>query len=618
MPRIEQLSDSVANQIAAGEVVERPAAVVKELVENALDAGATQIEVEFRHGGKSYLRVTDNGHGMDPEDALRALQRHATSKLREARDLLSLGSFGFRGEALPSIASVSRFTLRTREAQAEGGTEVFVDGTRPPEVKACGMAPGTSVEVARLFQTVPARRKFLKTDRTEAAHIVQLCRLFAVAHPAIGFTLLEDGQVRFRAAPGSSLTERVREVFNRQLAEELIPIVALEPDPANAGVTVSGLIGKPGTGRATRAELFTFVNRRPVDSRVLNYALLESFHTYIPKGRYPASFLFVEVPPAAVDVNVHPTKREVRFRDDPQVRAAVMDAVLSTLRSATRGRLAEARAVDDARPLAPARSSSPEASAPTADPAPGRPLGAGPRPPLPPLRGTGGIAPPPRGHHPAPLPTGPEDVPYIPRPDPVTPRPEPKQSLDWRLLGRSHERLALFQSREGIIVLHLPAAAERVAYETFLQQWARSAIPVQSLLFPLSLEFDPVRADILGQHLDFFHSLGLEVEPFGRHFFRLRTAPQAFAPEAAKAFLTDLVALIAERGLRPGQEDAVRETVGQLAARRLARVSEKWDDARIEHLAQRLLACAHPLADPQGRPTFFEIPRREWEKRLGL
>ena len=370
MPRIHQLPDAVANQIAAGEVVERPAAVVKELMENALDAGATQIEVEFRKGGKNYLRITDNGCGMDEEDALRALQRHATSKLREAKDLLTLGSFGFRGEALPSIASVSRFILRTREADSEGGTEVFVDGSAAPEVKACGMAPGTTVEVTRLFQTVPARRKFLKTDRTEAAHIVLLCRLFAVAHPPIGFTLIEDGQMRFRAAPGSTLEERVRDVFGKHLAGDLMPVVAQAPDPANGGIEVNGLIGKPGTGRATRAELFTFVNRRPVDNRVLNYALIESFHTYIPKGRYPACFLFVEIPPAAVDVNVHPTKKEVRFRNEPQVRAVVMDAVLASLRSAARSVLARATPVESARPIA-----KPEArAAPATPPLPSAPV----------------------------------------------------------------------------------------------------------------------------------------------------------------------------------------------------------------------------------------------------
>lgn len=606
MPRIHQLPDSVANQIAAGEVVERPAAVVKELVENALDSGATQIEIEFRHGGKSYLRVTDNGCGMDEEDAQRALQRHATSKLKEAKDLLSLGSFGFRGEALPSIASVSRFTLRTREAGTEGGVEVFVDGTQPPKVRACGMSPGTTVEVARLFHTVPARRKFLKTDRTEAAHIVLLCRLFAVAHPAIGFTLLEDGQVRFRATSGSSLPARVRDVFGQSLATDLMPIAEQEPSPANGGIVVSGLVGKPGTGRATRAEMFTFVNRRPVDSRVLNYALIESFHTYIPKGRYPACFLFVEIPPQAVDVNVHPTKREVRFRNEPQVRATVMDAVLASLRQATRGVLAQSTPVQAARPIEPTRFPPQNTSSTPAAPiTPPRPLQASPPTPL-------------SERNPIIAPIEPSPTSSLHPPPPSASSPTPRRTLDWVFLSRTHDRLALFESREGIIVLHLAAAAERVAYEAFVHQWDCAAIPIQTLLFPLSLEFDPVRADVVGEHLDFFQSLGLEIEPFGRNFFRLRTAPQAFAPEAAKAFLIDLVALMAERGMRPGQENTLRETVAQLAAQRLARVSEKWDQGRIEHLARALLGCAHPLADPRGRPTFFELSRREWEKRLGI
>ena len=350
MPRIQQLSERVANQIAAGEVVERPAAVVKELVENALDAGADHIEIEFRHGGKSYLRVTDDGCGMDEANALMSLKRHATSKLSEATDLLTLNSFGFRGEALPSIASVSRFSLRTREADAEEGVEITTDGSRPPEAKACGIAPGTTVEVSRLFHSVPVRRKFLKTDRTEAAHITLLCRLFAVAHPEISFTLLEDGQVRFRAAQAKDSLTRVREVFGKQLAADLTPLPPFEPDAASGGIAVSGLVAHPGKGRSTRAELFTFVNRRPVESRTLQYALIESYHTFIPKGRYPACFLFIELPSDAVDVNVHPTKREVRFRDDAKVRSAVMEALLATLKAESENVIRQAVPVTDARP----------------------------------------------------------------------------------------------------------------------------------------------------------------------------------------------------------------------------------------------------------------------------
>lgn len=605
MARIHQLSDDVANQIAAGEVVERPAAVVKELVENALDAGARQIEVEFRNGGKSFLRVSDDGAGMAREDAVLALRRHATSKLREARDLLSLNSFGFRGEALPSIASVSRFSLRTREASAVVGTEILIDGRHPATVRDCGMSPGTTVEVSRLFHTVPARRKFLKTDRTEAAHIVLLCRLFAVAHPSVGFTLLEDNNIRFRATPDSTLETRVHEVFGRQLAQDLMPVAALPADPGNAGISLTGLIAKPGTGRATRAEMFTFVNRRPVESRVLHYALVESFHTYIPKGRYPACFLFVEIPPAAVDVNVHPTKREVRFRNEGQVRAVVMEALLATLRTAARARLAHAAPVEHARPLAP----------PAVRPEPSRtenalPSTASER------RETERLAQPAPSTRPPPLASAPP--PIASHSPPATTAPPPQRSLNWRFLAIAHERQALFESGEGIVVLHLAAAEERIHYEAFLKQWEDHAIPVQTLLFPLSLEFDPVRAAVLAEHPAFFRELGLEIEPFGRNFFRLRSVPQALDPAAGERFLRDLVALVAERGSRHDPTGALRPSVAQLAARQIARQRSRWDAESATRLAHQLLACEQPISDPRGRPTFYEISHRENERRLGL
>lgn len=604
MPPILQLSERVANQIAAGEVVERPAAVVKELVENALDAGADHIEIEFRHGGKSYLRVTDNGCGMDEANALMALKRHATSKLTEARDLLTLNSFGFRGEALPSIASVSRFSLRTREATAEEGVEITTDGSQPLEAKACGIAPGTTVEVSRLFHSVPARRKFLKTDRTEAAHITLLCRLFAVAHPGICFTLLEDGQVRFRAAQAKETLVRVREVFGKQLAADLMPLPPFEPEAMSGGIAVTGLISPPGKGRSTRAELFTFVNRRPVESRTLQYALLESYHTFIPKGRYPACFLFLELPSAAVDVNVHPTKREVRFRDDAKVRGSVMQTILASLKAQNERVIRQAVPVAGARPI----SNSPPTPLPQRDHSPTpRKRGNQPTPPAPgmaqPLRTT----PPPAAKAPA-----------------VTPASAPpagasqKQTLSWAFLNLVQKRLALFETNDGLILLHLRAAQERIHYERFLSQWDEATIPVQTLLFPASLEFDPLRSEILENQLPLFATLGFTIEPFGRNFYRLSAAPQTFKPEVATEFVRDLVAEIAERGLRPSEDAAVRQSIAQLAARKLSQSSENWDAPRIEALAQELMRCHQPLSDTRGRPTFFEISRREWERRLGL
>ena len=295
MAKVRILHDRVANQIAAGEVIERPAAVVKELVENALDAGATRIEVEFRHGGRSLMRVEDNGSGMSRDDALLALERHATSKIVEAADLDRLASYGFRGEALPSIASVSRFLMQTREAGSEAGSEILVNGGKFVHVRECGRPVGTCIEVTHLFNSVPARRKFLKTDQTEAAHIVHCVRLYALACPRTAFTLIEDGRVIFRSPECSTLEERVTEIFGRQVAESLIPIACDEP-----GLRLTGLIGRPGVGRSTRHEMIVFVNARPVDSRTLNYALIESYSESLPKGRYPLAFVFFECAPAGL------------------------------------------------------------------------------------------------------------------------------------------------------------------------------------------------------------------------------------------------------------------------------------------------------------------------------
>ncbi len=289
MSSIRILSDRVANQIAAGEVIERPAAVVKELVENSIDSGASRIEIEFRNGGKSYIRVEDNGRGMSPDEALLALERHATSKIQEAEDLNLISSFGFRGEALPSIASVSRFTMRTRTEGVQHGTEVRINGGKLLDKKACGMPVGTVIEVAQLFNAVPARRKFLKTDATETAHITYLCRLFAIANPKVAFRLLENRRTVFQSPACDKLEDRIAEIWGRSLANDLIPVSVNGPDDR---YRLTGLTAKPGVGRSTRREMVTLVNRRPVDSRTLGFAVLDAYHGRIQKGRYPPSFFW--------------------------------------------------------------------------------------------------------------------------------------------------------------------------------------------------------------------------------------------------------------------------------------------------------------------------------------
>jgi DNA mismatch repair protein MutL len=358
--RIVKLPDAVANQIAAGEVVERPAAVVKELVENALDARARTIEIQFERGGCSLIRVSDDGCGMSPEDAALSLERHATSKIRSAEDLIRVSSFGFRGEALPSIASVSRFRLRTRQPEAREGVEIEIHGRSGARQRTCVLSPGTGVIVADLFHNVPARRKFLKTERTEAAHILQVCRLLAVAHPEVGFSLVEDGHEVFRSPPCPDRLERVREIFGKRRARELM-LFSAEVN----GIRMSGLLGRKEHGRATRSEMITYVNLRPVESRVLKYALIESYHRYLPRGRYPQAFLFLDVSGEEVDVNVHPTKREVRFRNEALMRTSVMQAVLDRLGRDLRPSLEQAEAVEAVSPRDPGVPPEAQAEKPT-------------------------------------------------------------------------------------------------------------------------------------------------------------------------------------------------------------------------------------------------------------
>ncbi|MCC5806486.1 MAG: DNA mismatch repair endonuclease MutL [Opitutales bacterium] len=618
MGRILKLPDHVANQIAAGEVVERPVAVVKELVENALDADARSVEVEFRRGGKAYIRVADDGTGMDAEDARACLERHATSKIRDARDLLRVGSFGFRGEALPSIASVSKFRLRTRLRGAGEGIEITMSGGVAPSAQSCGMPEGTVVEVAHLFNTVPARRKFLKTDRTEAAHIVHLCRLLAVAHPEVGFTLVEDGRTVFQSPACESREARVAEVFGRRTAGDLMPVEGASAE----GWRMDGLVALPGRGRSTRAEMACYVNRRPVDSRLLNFALIESYHTYLPRGRYPVAFLFLDVPSDIVDVNVHPAKREVRFRDEGAVRRFVMEALLARLRDAARKPLDRAVPAD--------RGEQPGAGSGTDSASAGPPA---PRPTA---------APPPSAGNPKPTTDSPSAVPSPRReipPEPHSarsspaaspaPAPEPASAppakdssggrrTGWRLIGSLHERFALWETREGLVLMHVQAAWERVWFEDILRNLRSSGAIRQGLLFPVLMELDPVASDLMEAVAPLFEGMGFEVEPFGRHVFRLSAVPDWFSPEEGEGFLRDALALMRERGWSSPEGDDVRTGVARLAARRAAQRMARVERDAVDALLPRLLACRDPLVDTRGRATFVEYRSGELERRFGI
>lgn len=621
MPTIRVLSDRVANQIAAGEVIERPAAVVKELVENAIDAGATKIEVEFSHGGRSLIRVEDNGCGMTKEDAQLSLQRHATSKLVETNDLDRIDTFGFRGEALPSIASVSRFELRTRPEAAPAGTEILVNGGRLMHVRDCGMPAGTRIVVSHLFNSVPARRKFLKSDATESAHIIQTVRLYALAVPKTAFTLIEDGRVLFQSPVCTNLNDRVSEIFGRQLVTDLLNV-----EQRDLGLRLAGLIGKPGVHRATRHEMLMFVNRRPVDSRTLSYAVIESYATTLTKGRFPVAVLFLDLDPAAVDVNVHPAKREIRFRNESAVRGFVVRAVLQSLRehalssagTATgQGQVlppVELMPGDPVPPVQPpAASVMPAATErPSVMAQPFRAFGTWSTSPLP----TTATNPPSRPGSVAPFeplaPARGSSAPFRP-----TTSPAPVGSLGgWRFLGTAHGDYSLFEAPGGIVVLDRRASHERVWFERLQAQFAVGEVASQRLLFPAPVEFDAISSALLIDRMKFLHLHGLEVAEFGRNFFRIEAVPMWLDPSDAGNFLRDIIGMMRDGRLDEKNLDLAREELARLAAQKAVRLPAVTTEHDALGLVNQLFACQHPHTSPDGRPTHFELSRGELAKRF--
>jgi DNA mismatch repair protein MutL len=604
MPKVRILSDRVANQIAAGEVIERPAAVVKELVENALDAGATRVEVEFRHGGRSLIRVEDNGCGMSRDDALLALERHATSKIVEAADLDRLGSYGFRGEALPSIASVSRFELQTREADNDVGTEVLVNGGKFVHVRDCGRPVGTRIEVTHLFNSVPARRKFLKTDQTEAAHIVHNVRLYALACPQTAFTLIEEGRVIFRSPECATLTERIAEIFGRQIAEGLVEVEAAE-----AGQRISGLIGRPGVGRSTRHEMIVFVNARPVDSRTLNYALIESYHESLPKGRYPLAFVFYECDPAAVDVNVHPAKREVRFRSEPQVRGFVIRAVLQRLREMADGGVRTAELSTSQPGGVSASPASPNLPPPIT------------RARLSDLVDRRDVSTPHAAIH---TPQSTTSTPPSAIQSPPSPVRSPPSEIRtpqftapaWRYVGLAHGSFALFETAAGIVLLDRRAAHERIWFERLREQFRSGAVPSQRLLLPVPVELDAIAAALLLDRLSFLQAHGFEIAEFGRNFFRIEAVPAWMEPADAEPFLRDLLGAFRDGSIPDRNTDLAHDELARLAAAKAVRLPERTAESELRGLVAQLFETRNPLTSPGGRPTYIELNHAELARRF--
>lgn len=664
--RIRLLSEQVANQIAAGEVVERPASVVKELVENALDAQAERITVEIQAGGRSLVRVTDDGFGMNRDDALLCLERHATSKIKLAEDLAAIATMGFRGEALPSIASVSRFSLTTRERASDSpeGTQVLVNGGRIAEVKAAGSAPGTCVEVRQLFFNLPARRKFLRTEETEGAHIQHYLTLAALAYPEVAFTFQKDGRLVWQLAAqksGSAIPARItalRERLRALLGEEKLlsvhfsarlddspplpeadifetatpvtdaPAVLAETATSAATLRVWGLIGSPGVSRGTRESQHLFVNRRPVENRGLNYALLEGYHNSLMKGRYPVCCLFLEIDPAAVDVNIHPAKREVKFHREFEIRRLVQQAIRETLLAYhSEG---EAPAPRPAQPAAAAPPTQqtvlphfPEPLRPRPEAEPVRPaaqpalrMGFAPTPTPAPI-----LPPPPDlpGTPPPLIPSSSNDSVFAPsfRPPPVS-GTVPLLNVPLRLVGVVGKLYVVLESDRGLVLLDQHAAHERILFEQMMTRIETNAsAPSQKLLLPETIELPPRDAQFLREQLGALTRLGVGLSEFGERTFLLDALPPFVKVPDSRRFVFDLVDELRAAGREVNLARLGEHTVAKTVCRHAVKANDPLGGPELENLVEDLRRCAMPYTCPHGRPTLIEMNYRELEKKFG-
>jgi len=584
MSRVRLLSDTLASQVAAGEVIERPASVVKELVENSIDAEARSIEVMIRRGGISLMRVTDDGIGMDRDDALLCLERHATSKIRSASDLATVATLGFRGEALPSIASVSRFRLTTREKEAIAGTEVLVSGGKIETVRDGGEAPGTQIEVRALFYNLPARRKFLRAENTETRNIEHQLYLQAIAHPEIAFSFVRDERLVFQLPATKNLRERIRDLLGNELLARL-----LEVEPAASGrVRVSGFIGQAGVSRASRAQQFVFVNGRAIENPVIGAALKEGYHTALMKGQFPVTFLFVELDPAEVDVNVHPAKREVRFRDPAGVREAVVAAIRRTLESdrASWQEQFRAPAAIDAPFVRPPPSVAPRFVALPREE----------------MQSSFAVE---------------AEMPAVST-RPAAPNDQTsKRPSRFQILGVLNKLYVLMENADGLVLVDQHAAHERILFEELRRRMEEKGVLSQRLLLPQVIELAPRDAEWIERNLTTMQKMGLGVEKFGRHTFKLESLPPFLSGADPARLLQDVIDSLKSASnstspLRLG-EDMIAKTV----CRHAVKANDFLREPEVEKLIRDLLACELPYCCPHGRPTMIQISLGELEKKFG-
>ncbi len=625
---IRVLSETVAAQIAAGEVVERPASVVKELLENALDAGATTLAVEIRGAGQQLIRVRDNGHGIPANEAELALQRHATSKIMDIHDLAQLHTLGFRGEALHSIAAVSRLTLTTRHYDEDMGTRIVGEGGRVLDVRGIGAPVGTTVEVADLFYNVPARRKFLKSDATEKRHIVTVVTQYAIAYPDVRFQLGVEGRETFHSSGGGDLADVVIAAMGLDVFREMVEIVPLAPlRPDLPPIEVWGYTTTPTLDRANRSQIHLFVNGRLIADQRLTYAVVQAYHTLLPSGRYPMAVVMIQMSPDEVDVNVHPTKAEVRFRSPDAVFSAVQRAVrravvqgveapslspvelpseadveraqrYATLQSA--GRTERHDDTDqqlslDFEPTSPGRYSrhvAPDDEAyedpffPTATPP--HLVQAAMQEPVDPEAIPDGIG----------MPQRPRTLPIL------------------RVVGQVTATYIIAEGPAGMYMIDQHAAHERILYEQFMAAYQAQDMAVQQVLGTATVEMGPVQAQLLEEYAETLAAIGFEVEAFGKNTFRVLAVPAMLADRDPGDVLAQLLQ-DAETGEEPGARTIEDKIVRRVCKAAAVKAGQVLSHAEMQGLVRQLERCANPHTCPHGRPTLIHLSKTQLEREFG-
>jgi DNA mismatch repair protein MutL len=627
MGRIRILSDNVANKIAAGEVVERPSSVIKELLENSLDAGATEIRIDAETAGRRLLRIQDNGCGMLRDDALLAFERHATSKLSDVKDLLAIATLGFRGEALPSIASVSRLLLETRSNDEQTGSAVEIAGGKLLRCDEIARPSGTTIAVRDLFFNVPARKKFLRSDQTELAHIGSLVTHYSLGHANKRFELYHEGRELLCVTPVETLRDRAFQVFGPDAMQDLVDVgLKAFQVPEASDYTLEGLISGPHVQRQNRNAIYLFVNGRLVKDKVLLHAITAAYHNLMPVGCFPFALLFLNCDPAEVDVNVHPAKTEVRFRHGPPVHDFVRDALREVLMESrpvsSMPRMPVSPVVKVQAPVqqaaelpfsefsafvdGPVTESVMPESAPDVHAA------------LPEVVLAAPVTP-------APMP---ESRPVAVAASPLRRVPDTHGALesltagwdrvdtlaalpDLRPLGQLHDSFIVAAGRDGLWIIDQHVAHERILFEQVLRQRAAGTVEIQQLLMPLVLQLSPAQQFEYARIGDELNAHGFDSEPFGQRTLAIKAAPAGVGPADIEKIVFEILE-IAESELRTASLDEIRRNVcATIACRAAIKVNMKLDAAKMEWLLRALSACDYPMTCPHGRPIALRYSMRD-------